>query len=70
MLRKSITSERYFSREELQVEYKVDLSHLIEIDIDFLNQWAEEAPLFNHDKNKALNYLYENCETGRNVIHG
>jgi hypothetical protein len=69
-LRKSIASEHYFSREDLQVEYKVDLSHLIEIDIDFLNQWAKKAPLFDQDENKALDYLYENCEKKGNVIYG
>jgi hypothetical protein len=70
MLRKSITSEHHFSREELQVEYKVDLSHFIEIDIEFLDQWENKAQLFGHDKNKALDYLYENCEERGNVIYG
>jgi hypothetical protein len=51
------SAERYFSREELKIEYNVDLSHLIMLDSDFMCNWAEQK--FYGDKDAALDYLYE-----------
>jgi hypothetical protein len=51
------STEHYFSREELKIEYDVDLSHLITIDTDFMCNWAKQSG--NGDKDFALNYLYE-----------
>jgi hypothetical protein len=62
-MRKSImeSSQKYFSREDLKIEYDVDLSHLITIDTDFMCNWAEQE--FNSDKDAALAYLYNQSNT-------
>lgn len=51
------STERYFSREELKIEYDVDLSHLITLDSGFMRNWAEQK--FYGNKDAALDYLYE-----------
>ena len=51
------STEHYFSREELKIEYDVDLSHLITLDSGSMCNWAGQA--FYGDKDAALDYLYE-----------
>jgi len=71
-IKKSLSEEAYrqFSNMELRVEYNIDLSHLIELDVNFLNQWQKKASAFNRDECKALDYLYENCGRRRTPIYG
>jgi hypothetical protein len=68
-MRKSLieSSEKYFSREDLKVEYDVDLSHLITLDSDFMCNWVEQE--FYGDKDSALDYLYNHNGT-RNLWQG
>jgi hypothetical protein len=62
-MRKSImeSSERPFSREDMKIEYDVDLSHLITLDNSFMHNWAKQK--FNGDKDAALDYLYKYSDT-------
>ena len=52
---------RQFSDNKLFVEYEVNLSHLIKLDVNFLTRWEMMKTEFCGDKNIALDYLYENC---------
>jgi hypothetical protein len=67
-MRKSIveSSERYFSREDMKIEYDVSLSHLIEINHIFLSKWKNNEFA---NKFEALDYLYQNTAK-RNVLRG
>jgi hypothetical protein len=58
-LKKSLveSSERYFSREDFEVEYEVDISHLVSLGADEFNIWSENANSFSSSY-EALDFLY------------
>jgi hypothetical protein len=55
-------SEEAFSG--LEVEYNIDIAKLPVIDVDFFNAWQRKRNTFS-DKNKALDYLYQDKQRRR-----
>jgi hypothetical protein len=62
-MRKSImeSAEHYFSKEDMEIEYDVDLSNLISLNSKFMKKW--ESQEFGGDKEAALDYLYNQSDT-------
>ena len=48
----------------MRVEYEVSLNHLMDIDVDILNEWKRSVKFLK--PHIALNALYDLVPTGRN----